>query len=63
MMLIEPIYGKRYRVIEPFVKDTDNWVRLYECDAVQMSDKMQCKCGNTWDVNDPNQPICKREEK
>lgn len=29
------------------------------CKAIQHSDQMNCVCGNTWDVNDPNPPACK----
>ena len=42
-------HGIRSLVFRPFTK----------CRAKQMSDQMVCLCGNRWDVNDQDRPVCR----
>lgn len=34
---------------------------MSNCKAIRCNDEMQCECGLTWDVNDPEPPICRAE--
>lgn len=34
---------------------------MIKCRAKQYSDQMHCSCGNVWDMNDENRPVCGSE--
>ena len=34
---------------------------LTHCSAIRCNDEMQCECGLTWSVDDPEPPQCPRQ--